>query len=234
MAGTIYRFARTDQSVFDWWVPMVDTSRTTAPARRSPAKMERRASILAAGRVVFARDGFARALMEDVARRAQVGKGTIYEHFGSKDGLFLAVCADVIEQNVRKVRKGIPEGGNARTRLERLLRGLVAGIEDVVDLCGLYFEAWNLAWTRSDLRGRLVESFRGLYRPIRDQVAALVREGRKDGTIAKHPPDDVATLLLALLDGLAYQSLFLFDRRDLPRLARRASDLFFLGLEPRA
>src|SRR5262245_6007588 len=54
-------------------------------ARKSAARRE---AILAAALDEFSAQGFAAARMDDVARRAGVGKGTIYLHFRDKEALF--------------------------------------------------------------------------------------------------------------------------------------------------
>ncbi len=57
------------------------------------SKSQRTDDILCAAEHVFARDGFAAATMDAVAREAGVSKGGMYRHFSSKDELFLAVVA---------------------------------------------------------------------------------------------------------------------------------------------
>jgi AcrR family transcriptional regulator len=59
--------------------------RSGARARRSA---ERRDAILAAALDEFAARGFAATRLEDVAKRADVAKGTIYLHFADKETLF--------------------------------------------------------------------------------------------------------------------------------------------------
>uniref|UniRef100_A0A832A1D9 TetR/AcrR family transcriptional regulator n=1 Tax=Desulfacinum infernum TaxID=35837 RepID=A0A832A1D9_9BACT len=44
--------------------------------------------ILAAAQEVFSQKGFHQATMDEIAERAEVGKGTIYRHFPSKESLF--------------------------------------------------------------------------------------------------------------------------------------------------
>lgn len=50
----------------------------------------RREAILDAALEEFAAKGYAGARMEDIARRAGVAKGTLYLHFGDKEGLSTA------------------------------------------------------------------------------------------------------------------------------------------------
>jgi AcrR family transcriptional regulator len=52
-----------------------------------------RARILKAAREIFFRDGFADTNLDEVASRAEVGKGTLYRHFESKIELYVAVLA---------------------------------------------------------------------------------------------------------------------------------------------
>ena len=59
--------------------------RSGARAKRSA---ERRTAILAAALDEFAARGFAATRLDDVARRAEVAKGTIYLHFADKETLF--------------------------------------------------------------------------------------------------------------------------------------------------
>jgi len=62
-----------------------------ADARRN------RAAIVKAARAVFARYG-REAQMDDVARRAKVGVGTLYRHFPTKDALLAALAEDRFRQ----------------------------------------------------------------------------------------------------------------------------------------
>ncbi|HMJ37593.1 MAG TPA: helix-turn-helix domain-containing protein [Baekduia sp.] len=65
-----------------------------ADARRNYAKL------LAAARDAFAEDGTS-ASLEDIARRAEVGIGTLYRHFPSRPDLLEAVYVDEVEAMAR-------------------------------------------------------------------------------------------------------------------------------------
>ena len=58
----------------------------------------RRADILKAACEDFCESGYDRARMENIARRAGIGKSTIYEYFPSKTDLLEAVVDWVLEQ----------------------------------------------------------------------------------------------------------------------------------------
>jgi AcrR family transcriptional regulator len=72
---------------------------------------QQRDAILAAATETFARFGFKKTSIDDIARRAGIGKGTVYLHFESKEELFGAVIRRIevkaladVEANVKQAR----------------------------------------------------------------------------------------------------------------------------------
>jgi AcrR family transcriptional regulator len=68
-------------------------SQTVEKPLRADARRNRE-KVLAAARAVFAEDGVD-AQMDDVARRADVGVGTVYRHFPTKDALLNALTDEL-------------------------------------------------------------------------------------------------------------------------------------------
>jgi TetR/AcrR family transcriptional regulator len=69
-----------------------------APARRTRDSAATAAAILAAALNEFAASGFSGGRVDRIAERAGVNKGMIYHHYGSKEGLFLAVLEHAYER----------------------------------------------------------------------------------------------------------------------------------------
>lgn len=72
----------------------MSTSTPPAPAlgRRERERLLRRAAMLDAALAVFAEKGYGGASVDEIAERAEFGKGTIYNYFpGGKDELFLTL-----------------------------------------------------------------------------------------------------------------------------------------------
>ncbi len=61
---------------------------------RADRREATRARVLKAAREIFFRDGFADTNLDEIAARAEVGKGTLYRHFESKAELYVAVLAE--------------------------------------------------------------------------------------------------------------------------------------------
>ncbi len=69
----------------------------------TPAQAKRE-QVIEAGARLFLEQGYGAASMDEVARRAQVSKATIYSYFASKQALFEAIigqrCASMIPSNI--------------------------------------------------------------------------------------------------------------------------------------
>ncbi|MEV0649105.1 TetR/AcrR family transcriptional regulator [Phytomonospora sp. NPDC050363] len=85
----------------------------------------KRASIVEAAVGEFLREGYAAASVDKIARRAGVSKPTIYQHFGNKERLFLAVTAGVLTEayeGLEPLDRSIPdEPGALRSALTAYL-----------------------------------------------------------------------------------------------------------------
>lgn len=74
--------------------PPPKTTRTNAERSEST-----RSDLIAAGRVLFARDGYNAVSAEQIVAKAKVTRGALYHHFGDKRGLFRDV-AEAVEADI--------------------------------------------------------------------------------------------------------------------------------------
>ncbi|TMC13573.1 MAG: TetR/AcrR family transcriptional regulator [Chloroflexi bacterium] len=82
----------------------------------------RRAQILAAASRVFARQGFHRTTVREIAREAGLADGTIYLYFASKRELLLALLGQLGRVDERPADFAAMAGVDARTFIDAYLR----------------------------------------------------------------------------------------------------------------
>jgi AcrR family transcriptional regulator len=81
------------------------TSAATKTARKPRADAQRnRERILEVAKLVFTRRG-AEASMDEIAKRAKIGPGTLYRHFPTRDDLLAAVYISEVEKLAEAQRK---------------------------------------------------------------------------------------------------------------------------------
>jgi AcrR family transcriptional regulator len=95
---------------------------------RSDARRNREA-ILKAARAVLGSQGTC-AQMDDIARRAKVGVGTVYRHFPTKDALIRALVDDRVDQIVVFWREGLENPDPWEGFVSALWRGAELGSRD--------------------------------------------------------------------------------------------------------
>ncbi|MEU2539469.1 TetR/AcrR family transcriptional regulator [Streptomyces iakyrus] len=166
------------------------------------AKQERalrtREKVLDAAAEEFAAQGYAKATLNDVARRTGMTKGALYGHFPSKEILAATLLAQsrVAWEEMRRARD-VP-GAAARAVLEELVLELAQRLRSDIRLRA----ALRLA---SDLPC-LARAAPDLFDDVRRHLVGLVRRAQQEGGMAPYPPDLVADLLLTSLHGALHVS----------------------------
>ena len=89
---------------------------------RSPHVAQRRLRILTAAAQCFAKSGFARTRIDDVAAGAGVSRALVYNHFGSKEELARRVRDHMLDEWTSAVDHALEESASASAALAAWLR----------------------------------------------------------------------------------------------------------------
>lgn len=151
---------------------------------------EKRERFLREAARLFAEAGFDRTDMAELARRAQVAKGSVYDYFDSKEDLYLYVCRDGLERSRRAVYGEIDPRWDVYRQLRHIfLQGMVfadthpeyvamyvniagAGMEKFADRLSLEVEQRTADYLKKLIREGMAQ---GLVRPdVNVNLAAFV------------------------------------------------------------
>ncbi len=167
-------------------------------------RADTRARLLAAAADLFARKGFHAVSADAVAGAADRTTGALYDHFGGKEGLLLALVEAWMEQTVADLRPALDQMSSLDDRLAGVWRGLARSGSDNTDAWLLLeFELW-LHGVRDPLIGTAVAARFDVAR--RSMAEALERWADEfDFTLAADPIE-VAGQVVALVVGAAFQS----------------------------
>ncbi len=91
-----------------------------APDRRQRRSAEIRERLFGAALKLFAEKGFAETTVEDITNVADVGKGTFFNHFPSKDHILLAFG----EMQLAKLQDAVNSARNSNEPMPHFLRSL--------------------------------------------------------------------------------------------------------------
>lgn len=143
---------------------------TKNPAASESTEDARRALLLEAALGVFARFGYRKTSMDEVARAAKVSRQGLYLHFANKEDLFRATLRHTIESSLAGARRALAVEGMALD--ERLLGAFDAWIGRYVGRFAA--DASDLMAAADGLVGTLIADYEKLFV---DAVTATLRDG---------------------------------------------------------
>jgi len=195
--------------------------------RRARSGDDRRQEIMKAAERLFAKGRVHEVTLDDVARAAQVGKGTIYRYFRDKDDLFFQTATSGFDDLCDLLRE-VPDEPDFQRRLLAACRQIVAFFDRRRHLIRMMqAEEGHALRAPGQARERWMQRRRGLV----SAVADILAQGEASAEIRGDIPSEVlATYLLGLLRARSN------DLPDTPveqRSLEQALDLFWSGARRR-
>lgn len=161
------------------------------PERKEREFLRREQEILDAALRLFRRVDWQAVTIEEIAQSAEIGKGTVYKHFPSKEDIYARLALDFNRRLLERLR-GINPGMTVLDRLRGVIRAFwefhleSQDYHRLVQYCG-----------REDFRQNISQETRETIREIDGEfnvlVTSLVEEGIEAGLFSPSKP--IAVLL---------------------------------------
>jgi len=105
-------------------------------------KSAKRLEIVRSAADVFARTGYHETKMQDIATAADIGKGTIYEYFRTKEQLFLAVYDVWMSDYEALIQQRVDASPDAMSKVDAIRDSAVEFYESRAEQAPLLLEFW--------------------------------------------------------------------------------------------
>jgi AcrR family transcriptional regulator len=163
------------------------------PSSRALRKDETQARIIHASMELFATRGYEGTSISAIAARAEISRGAVFWHFGSKEGLFREACKRFFIPFWREVERSLESLG-ARDRILALFdmyeQFVKANRETIQALVRWVLESPTM---RESLRGELLTLHAMFTNDLRDAIAELCGDAAE--------AELLTTTLISLLAG---------------------------------
>ena len=180
---------------------------------------------------VFSKKGYAATTLEDIAREAEVTRGAIYWHFGSKAELYNTLVREYSDRGNAIVQQAASEGGTLLEILRRVFVRQLQAIEDDRDLRALmelYLFKTGLVPELEEGRQQQIESGAGLI----EMIAGIMGQGIELGLLRSDvDPKDMARAYLAFQNGLTQLWLITSNQFSLKTSANSFADIIMAGIQ---
>ena len=161
---------------------------TSAPTQsaptRGPADHNVRDQIVEAANECFARYGYGKTTVSDLAREIGFSKAYIYRFFESKQAIGEAICSGRLERILAEARAAIDEGGSATDRLRRMFRSVTALS------VALFFDDRKIFEIAALSAAERWASTRTYSEALKAMLEEIIREGRENGEFERKTPID--------------------------------------------
>lgn len=162
------------------------------PLERDP---QTRTRLLQSAVQIFDRKGYSAASVREIAEMAGLTKPALYYHFGSKEGLLIAILDAAVREFTKTVGIAVARKGTARERLMALC-------EDVFSLFEVNIPIVRVAHTVFLGPVDIAPAFdlTTFERVWRESLQQVIEDGQAAGEFRPVPSIDVAYALMGLVD----------------------------------
>lgn len=206
------------------------SSRGAAPSLRERIRETTTAAILAAAEEVFAAEGLHSAHMGDIASRAGVAVGTLYNHFKDREALLAGLLAARRADLLRRLDEAARATREApfRARLRALLQVMLSHAEShhrffhilMQGEVGRYQETFPSACTIPT----------DTMKEIFGRVDRLMKQGAREGALRAEVGDLAPVLLMGMVRAMAIRAVVLGAGGEPADTTERLIDAFLRGV----
>jgi AcrR family transcriptional regulator len=172
---------------------------------RADRQARTRTELIDAAEALFAANGFHATSLDAVADAAGYTKGAVYSNFSSKEDLFFAVYERRVERHVEHVGGLFGETDDAG-------EGILHVVAAVGELrrrradgwMAVFLEFWTHVLRHPEHRARFGELHARAVEPF---ASAVKRFAGQRGVALTIPPDQLATAMFAMENGIALERL---------------------------
>jgi AcrR family transcriptional regulator len=194
---------------------------------RERNRMQQRERILGEAFSLFAGRGFDDVTMADVAAAAKVSRATVFNHFGSKQGLVEAITEQVLLYYQSLLDAALAADA---TPVPQLVRALFDRMGEGVESTRRFQRGVFREIARLQLGFDEGGPTQRVSEENRTRLVALLGRAQQRGELASaHPPEALADTFSVLANGTITQWLFEDTRDSLRERMRRAAEIFLAG-----
>jgi uroporphyrinogen-III synthase len=176
-------------------------SETVQPPVMGGRTRSKRARILDAAAPLFAGRELSRVTMEEVAAHAHVAKGTLYNHFQSKEDLYFSIITARMDSLLAALRDLFEEEESARVRLRKIVVHSLMFLVKYPDFFRI------LRKERSCPALGAPRELDALRNELRQLLRDVLARGVQDGTFRPLEPEFATDLIFGCLEGAALRCI---------------------------
>jgi AcrR family transcriptional regulator len=184
----------------------------------------RRTEILNAAKEVFSNTGFHQADVSDIAKMANIAKGTVYLYYPTKKALFLAVIELGLERLASEIKNKLKD---INAPLEK--------IKIAIKTYMMFFknnQKFYRLLVHPDLE--LLDEIAGTFKDVKlaklPQMTNIINKGIEQKIIRSIDAESLSYMILGIVDFLLFQWLLNPEKESIEQKVNQAYEVLFKGI----
>ncbi|TWD93424.1 TetR family transcriptional regulator [Neobacillus bataviensis] len=186
-----------------------------------------RDKIIEAALTLFSKNGYEGTSLTEIAKAVGIKKPSIYNHFKSKDEIFLTIYENILWLHVQQVEKLIEDikGLNAKVQLSQILDLTFQYYIDFEEQSS--FLKRSVFFSPENLKEQLHEQFMAAEDAMSAILRTIINKGMENGEIRKGNIDDFIVSYYCLLDGIFIELSYYGVEKMKPRIVNIWNNFWF-------
>ncbi|HHT49476.1 MAG TPA: TetR/AcrR family transcriptional regulator [Firmicutes bacterium] len=183
-----------------------------------------RQSIIEAAREIFARYGFRKATMDEIARAARKGKSSLYHYFKSKEEVFQEVIEDEAAEVKTEISRAVAAEKNPQAKFRAYVITRMTAFNRVANLFSAFKDEYLESYS-------FIEQLRQSYNRYEiETITSILQEGIEQKIFVVKDLELTAYTIFIAAKGLEYSWALEPDLKKVETNIDKMLDILFYGL----
>lgn len=194
-------------------------------------KEAKKNEIIFAAMKVFSSKGIAKAKMADIASEANIGKGTVYEYFRSKEEIFATAFNSMFADMGTRTQEALEGTDDPLKKLTIIVElTLDYYMQDGGEFAGIMMDFWAEGIRTKNEDMMHIINLKYVYSEYRAMISLIINDGIKKGVFKKVDANSFSAMTIAMLDGIFLQIIMEPKIIDIKKIKMTIIETLFSGL----
>ncbi|MCD4812215.1 TetR/AcrR family transcriptional regulator [bacterium] len=191
-------------------------------------EMQKQKIIFAAVKV-FGSNGYHRSTITQIAQAADMGRGTLYWYFKSKEELFKAIISQIHTDWVEQLEAEVGKSGTLHEKLRSIIYNWLEKVVHHQELYNIFYSV--IGETQGDFAEEMHAAVGSLYKSTICILEKLFNQTVQAKLMRPADTHRLARLLVGFIDGMIMQHIFV-EPVNPHAMTEVVMNLLFKGLRP--
>lgn len=198
------------------------------PRRKARELAQRKLEILTVAERLFARKGFFKTSMAEIAHEAEFSVGSLYQFFPSKDAVYVALMEDKFAEYLALVQREVAAARTAMDQLDALVATKFGFFEKHRNFFRIYVTEWGVG--ECSVKGALGQRISGLREAYLALLTKTMATGVRRRVFKKLDAREMAQLFDGMMNAIIHQWIASAGEESLTAKNEAIREVFLRGV----